>query len=513
MKKLCFLIAVLILLNCLPFCVAADSTSSTQSIFLNQYYATHYFSNLNTNYGWNLMGSCGYVAIGMLLSYYDTYWDDNIIPEDYDQICNMPSNEFDVSALSSPGIKREIPAAVGANMTPQEYLQACQRWQGNYYHLDLIYNNPDYTTRNINQNLPLGGLTFNEIVTILKNQLADYNYPVDCIKVVTASSENKTTDKDIRDFIISHVKQGTPVLIGMRKHDDNGEDMHVRHAMIAYDYDATNENNGNNENNGILYVHDGIENTHIDHNAIDYKSFIDAAVLEFETDELYRVEHNCSNNYVFDNDGTTVTYCPCQLDIHPEYEAPNTGGDSGGDSGDDPDPEYPVLPPVEVHYHDEYWDVCADWHSYSCEECDLIEIEVPHEYVRYGANTSANSGTTHRKYCHCGYYVVEDHVVRATNDGSATFPAQCMICGLIATGGSVGIVSIPITPEIMTMGTYTFSDGTTVQILTENGSYVLPNGIIVLVGEDAELAEAGLLDPYALVENLPTPSNPGQVTE
>ena len=165
------------------------------------------------------------------------------------------------------------------------------------------------------------------------------------------------------------------------------------------------------------------------------------------------------------------------------------------------------------HTHDEYLDVDPDWHTYNCETCDHCEIEVPHEYVRYGINKGANSGTTHRKYCHCGYYVVEDHVVRAANDGSTMFPAECIICGFTATGGGIAIVNIPITPEIMTMGTYTLSDGTTVQILTENGSYVLPSGIIVLVDEDADLAEAGLLDPYALVENLPAPSNPGHVTE
>ena len=57
------------------------------------------------------------------------------------------------------------------------------------------------------------------------------------------------------------------------------------------------------------------------------------------------------------------------------------------------------------------------------------------------------------------------------------------------------------------------ADGTTLQILTEPGSYVLPNGVIVLSPEDAALVEAGLLDPYELVENVTVPTNPGHVTE
>lgn len=39
------------------------------------------------------------------------------------------------------------------------------------------------------------------------------------------------------------------------------------------------------------------------------------------------------------------------------------------------------------------------------------------------------------------------------------------------------------------------------------------NGAIYLSPEDAALVEAGLLDPYELVENITVPSNPDHVTE
>lgn len=51
----------------------------------------------------NYKGSCGYVAIGMILSYYDTFLDDSIIPEQYD----MVSNGYDDNIIlrrNSPGI-------------------------------------------------------------------------------------------------------------------------------------------------------------------------------------------------------------------------------------------------------------------------------------------------------------------------------------------------------------------------------------------------------------------------
>ena len=55
----------------------------------------------------NYKGSCGYVAIGMLLSYYDTFLSDDIIPEQYDVI--SAGNETDmVQRRNSPGIKKDL---------------------------------------------------------------------------------------------------------------------------------------------------------------------------------------------------------------------------------------------------------------------------------------------------------------------------------------------------------------------------------------------------------------------
>ena len=43
------------------------------------------------------------------------------------------------------------------------------------------------------------------------------------------------------------------------------------------------------------------------------------------------------------------------------------------------------------------------------------------------------------------------------------------------------------------------------QILTESGSYVLPNGVIVLSDMDAALLAAGRLDLDALLRAVPPP--------
>ena len=65
-----------------------STVNNETNIFLDDYYSSLYFSNLVDNFGNNTHGTCSYVAIGMLLSFYDSYWNDNLIPESYDKVSN-----------------------------------------------------------------------------------------------------------------------------------------------------------------------------------------------------------------------------------------------------------------------------------------------------------------------------------------------------------------------------------------------------------------------------------------
>ena len=85
-KKFCFAFIILIL----PFSLLSVNLFADNELTdLEQYY-----KSLESNFGENLYGSCTNIATGMLLSYYDTYLNDNIIAE-----------EFDVSStnVNSPG--------------------------------------------------------------------------------------------------------------------------------------------------------------------------------------------------------------------------------------------------------------------------------------------------------------------------------------------------------------------------------------------------------------------------
>ena len=76
-------------------------------------YMQYYFYNLKNNYAMNLYGSCGYVAVGMFLSYYDTFHDDRIIPDYFDETGSIDGRNIENN--QSPGIKTEKQANYGQN--------------------------------------------------------------------------------------------------------------------------------------------------------------------------------------------------------------------------------------------------------------------------------------------------------------------------------------------------------------------------------------------------------------
>lgn len=64
--------------------LAVDSEDTDNVDESRRDFKYEYFRGLTDNFGENVFNSCGYVAIGQLLSYYDTYLDDNIIDDKYD---------------------------------------------------------------------------------------------------------------------------------------------------------------------------------------------------------------------------------------------------------------------------------------------------------------------------------------------------------------------------------------------------------------------------------------------
>ncbi len=58
---------------------------NTDSVHDTSYFQSYYFSNLKQNFANNAFGTCTYVSMGMLFSFFDTYYDDNFIPTQFEQ--------------------------------------------------------------------------------------------------------------------------------------------------------------------------------------------------------------------------------------------------------------------------------------------------------------------------------------------------------------------------------------------------------------------------------------------
>ena len=257
-------------------------SASPNVVYHDQYYAGYYFKNLAYNFPLNSHGSCNYTAVAMLLSYFDTYWDDTIIPEQYEQISIASSSNLpELNTFHSPGVVSEQENVW--NMSNQTYTSFVYSTANIYfqsYLINLMLNNVELNETSL-------GLDLNGILQLLNKYFNKQNKSFsDMFNMLTRVNSN-----DIVEFAKTHILQGRPVLLRLRN-TNTGEG----HTVIAYDC------NGND-----IFVHTGWQKnstvfTHTDLNALPYNRILDATVL------IPRTSHVHSNNYRYGYDSV----CSCR---------------------------------------------------------------------------------------------------------------------------------------------------------------------------------------------------------
>ena len=152
----------------------------TDSEFLNDYFENYtpqrinlvnYFSDLTTNIGDNPACICVEVALCMILSYYDTYYNDNIIPETFDVDAYCYNDDFNCfSATSSPGIYSDLTANYYSCSGNTYYMSAAQKQSYLSTHNDFLVNSilPIKRLNPNNGSLDLSDRPF------IRNYLSDY---------------------------------------------------------------------------------------------------------------------------------------------------------------------------------------------------------------------------------------------------------------------------------------------------------------------------------------------------
>ena len=413
--------------------------SEPEPPYLNTY-AAYYFHNLNENFGNNIESTCGYVAAGMLLSFYDSYWNDNFIQEDYDVYGEIEASTYEI--VSSPGINRENDWREESGYT--DYNDYIDDNYEDFFHLKLLQIGRDelklcdFTLKEwlnyIFRNIPLETdwlININDVSDVIEKYLSGLTAIVgenktisDCVTVSTMCSWDLNDAYDdsnlaVRNEMISKIKNGIPVLyFGYSEEDDSG------HFMIAYDYD---------EDNDEIYFHTGWRgDTSMTNKEPEAFIFdLNTAILWLEiTDTTFL--HSHAMNY--STSTMENAFCSCQLfSTHPAHESNHISisGNSGCDGTNHwtngchcgkPSPDS-VVTPHDLSY---VYTPGSDTHYQECEGCGYSDFV----YHNYNQLTSV-SDTHHANACKCGAVssTQEAHTPSRYVSNSTSSPSIYCRCG------------------------------------------------------------------------------------
>lgn len=291
---------------------ASMSDQSVQTLFNNlvnsqsetvlNNYSTVYFSHLNDNFPINSHGTCSYVGISMLLSFFDSYWDDEFIAEDFEQTASFQSTISNNQNIDVPSLSTESPGVISEDWDDVESLSLTQYQnfvlanEENYLQSYLIKLGFDMFDRYcFDDSVNPYGMTLYE-QTHLALYYLTYKTSLGNGQAFATGITDYDQD-DLEDYIITRLLDGVPVMI-------NAYTSVGYHSVVAYDYDSSN---------GTIYVHAGWKDA--SGNALTHVSLSQLGVTLQTIDSAVSIEMNGSHGYHCPNyvSSTNSSYCSCQM--------------------------------------------------------------------------------------------------------------------------------------------------------------------------------------------------------
>ncbi len=440
----------------------------TYSSYIYQYdnFMESYFDNLTTNHGHNTIGSCGYVAIDMLLCYYDTYLDDKIVPPEYDQ----PSvgNCYNmICRRNSPGSMFDKPKGYNSsyytNDEVQEnidYFNYIDKIKEDSLHAKLLTFGASLTGVNYPNLWPgLNHFGIKQIIHKYMNDVLKFTNNDEYEIWDINHSLNPNKSDEVRDFVIEKINEGYPVLlwIGSENESENGSGEGGSHWVVAYDYDETTDKIycnfgwGRNSTHATPenYVEELNKDPETNKNYYIYKS---ALVINI------KLPHRCSDNYgviTTDDMGNEVIeyYCYCAEEIELYSNTPTFVRDNLY--------QHQLLLSCGCNtFQTHIWNKTKDenGHSYICKFCNEYML-ITHTFTHISIDNFQHSskctydscgmeftynhnwafvsvdGTTHTATCtDCGYTETQWHTLQYTSTGSTYHSYTCTDCGYTSSG-------------------------------------------------------------------------------
>lgn len=268
----------------------------------------NYFRNLTAFSPQNNIGSCGYVSLIQTMSYYDTFYNDSVIPEQYDY-----NNRF---ALTEAEAKEQSPGVLRQSYnfsTNSSYFQYCHETQNNDLQSRLtVIHNEINDTDNDNTYIDDNGNT----QSYFEYSIGAWNYQTmlnrfygnnSTVKVNTFSNK---TQNEYLNLIKETIDSGNPIIVHISKEGSTG--LHSEHSVVAYAYDEGGiyANFGWNKNANESLLLGGDEG---------YTKIYYAATLNYSS-----LGHSHSNNYVING----KNFCGCNLSDAIYFETPEGSMDA-----------------------------------------------------------------------------------------------------------------------------------------------------------------------------------------
>lgn len=274
-----------------------------------------YFKNFDLEYEYNHIGTCAIVSLSMLLCYYDTFYNDNIVKDTITYV-DINGIEKNIETMKNGEFSdcldyRYSQASLGPTDDFHDYLfdlmlkydikslvPECDS-NGNYLYDDN--GNIRYVT---------GGLTQFEMNSIFEkyciendidSNLLSFNFNVNLtgIQLLNLLDNGVPLELGISNYAYLYTHGGEPK--GFKR--VNGE-----HSVVCYGYVETD--------NGIyLKVHMGYDNDEDTDNMNEFYMDINSVVSYSYYSFASNSNHVCSSNYVYkniDNSEFTIEICPCR---------------------------------------------------------------------------------------------------------------------------------------------------------------------------------------------------------
>ncbi len=215
--------------------IAEPTVANTSNPQTYNTYREAYFSGLTQNMGVNCKNTCGYVALGMLLSYYDSFLNDDIIPENYDVVSTGKETNM-VERNNSPGIMQD--EVDGDSKSPMEYFRIMESMQDISFHSKLLMIGNELKKLNLNDNEEFGSTSNEDRIEILDNYLQEKrgitSYSIDSAIDIGAAPSFTQRNTIVKNFVKRNIDLGYPVVLGAVKSSSSKKG----HTMICYAYNG-----------------------------------------------------------------------------------------------------------------------------------------------------------------------------------------------------------------------------------------------------------------------------------